>query len=93
MRVQQLGARSPEEIPVAGVSLHDLLGEAASMADVYEHFTAPSDRERLDEILHDGDQIRHFRTPPWTWSSMAGVAGFVVLRAGKAICWLVTRMN
>ncbi|HBL42270.1 MAG TPA: hypothetical protein DDZ90_02615 [Planctomycetaceae bacterium] len=45
------------------------------------------------KLLLEDDEVWRFRTPPWTWSTMSGVEGVVVLRDGLAAHWLVTRMN
>jgi hypothetical protein len=82
----------PRDIPIAGVTLLDLLGEQATAEDVCL---------ALDNTLHrtaaakvqPGDEIRQFRTPAWTWATMAGMEGFAVLRAGNAVFLVVTRMN
>jgi len=92
MRYQQLGSRPPEEIPVAGVTLRDLMHAKVDYDFVFTTF--PSDRH--DELLgriKETDEIWIFRTPPWTWAAMGGVEGFVILREGLALFWVVITMN
>ncbi|MEN6494139.1 MAG: hypothetical protein ABFD16_07600 [Thermoguttaceae bacterium] len=93
MRIQQLGGRPPEEIPVAGVTLRDLLGDVVTLAHVHGQFSDDPLSNRVADVLKEDDEVRRFRTPPWTWANMSGMEGFVVMRSGKAICWIVTRMN
>jgi len=40
--------------------------------------------------LQPGDEVWRFRSPPETWSSFCGCAGYVVLRCGKIIRSLTT---
>ena len=88
MRKQSLGSRNPDEIPVAGVTLRDLMSERITPTVARSELTSdPGD------LLCDDDEVWRFRTPPWTWANMSGVMGFVVLRHGVAVHWLVTRMN
>ena len=88
MRKQNLGLRKPEEIPVAGVTLRDLMSEQISPQQAREELAIDA-----GELLTDQDEVWRFRTPAWTWQLMGGVQGFVVLRDGLAAHWLVTRMN
>ena len=88
MRKKSLGLRSPDEIPVAGVTLRDLMSERV---------TTETARSVLGwdpgDLLRDSDEVWTFRTPPWTWANMGVVEGFVVLRDGLAAHWLVVSMN
>lgn len=90
--LQDLGNRSPENIPVAGVSLRELLGEPVScdwlLLQVPEQV-----HQQVKSQLKDGDEVRPFRTPLWTWQAMGGIEGYVVLRNGLAVFWIVTRRN
>jgi hypothetical protein len=88
MRIHNLGLRSPDRIPVAGVTLRELMSEVVSIQDVT---AAVGSIDGLD--LRDGDEIWRFRTPAWTWPNMCGVAGFVVLRNGLASHWIATRIS
>jgi len=88
MRKQDLGLRNPDEIPVAGVTLRELMSEQTNPdAARSELFWDPGD------LLRDDDEVWRFRTPPWTWANMGGVDGFIILRQGRAAHWLVKRMN
>ena len=88
MRLQNLGLRIPADIPVAGVTLRDLMSEKTTPERARSELSwNPGD------LLKDDDEVWHFRTPTWTWAAMSGVEGFVVLRHGFAAHWLVKRMN
>lgn len=92
LRIQRFQRpRPPEEIPVAGVTLHDLLGDPVTRDDVIRAF--PGRDAAVSDVISEDDEVRRFRTPAWTWANMAGVEGFVVMRSGSALCWIVTRMN
>jgi hypothetical protein len=95
MRIQRFAGplNKPSDIPVAGVTLADLLGQSGTLADVLAVATLDSEREKLANELLPSDEVRTFRTPPWTWANMGGIEGWVVLRAGNAVMWIVTRMN
>jgi hypothetical protein len=93
MRIQKLSGLPPQEIPVAGVMLSELLGNKVEVADLASHFTNAATLQSVSEVVLESDEIRHFRTPAWTWSNMCGREGFVVIRSGRAVFWLVTRMN
>jgi hypothetical protein len=93
MRVQCFPEpRLPEEIPIAGVTLSDLLGEYAKAEEV---------QHALDQVRHKnpkasvqpGDEFRLFRTPHWTWALMSGLEAIAVIRRGRVVFWVVTRMN
>ena len=84
MRKQDLGMRDPAEIPVAGVTLRDLMFEQTTPDIVRSELSMlPS------ELLRDDDEVWRFKMPTWTWQNMSGVAGFVVLRGGLAAHWLL----
>lgn len=87
-RKQSLGLRNPEDIPVAGVTLRELMSGQTTPEAARCKFTWDT-----GDLLRDDDEVWHFRTPTWTWQNMGGVEGFVVLRNGLAAHWLVTRMN
>lgn len=88
MRKQILGLRRPDEIPVAGVTLRELMSERTTPDCARSELSSdPGD------LLRDDDEVWHFRTPLWTWACTSGVEGFVILRNGLAAHWLVTRMN
>lgn len=82
----------PADIPIAGTTLHDLLGEYATPQDV-EAALANVRHKPSDVAVQLDDEVRRFRTPGWTWQSMSGLEGLVVLRNGLAVFWVVTRMN
>jgi hypothetical protein len=93
MRVQFFpGPRLPEEIPVAGVTLLELLGEGVP-ADEVQLALSKATSKNPDVMIQLGDVSRRFRTPTWTWAAMAGIEGIVALRSGRVIFWVVTRMN
>lgn len=79
-----LESRIPDAIPVAGVTLRDLMSEKV---------TPKLARSELSwdagDLLRDDDEVWRFRTPPWTWDDMSGVAGFVVLRRGLTVHGLI----
>ncbi len=88
MQKQNLGLTNPEDIPVAGVTLRELMSEQTTPEAARCKFAWDT-----GDLLRDDDEAWHFRTPPWTWQNMGGVQGFVVLRNGLAAHWLDTRMN
>ncbi|WP_435018665.1 hypothetical protein TA3x_000649 [Tundrisphaera sp. TA3] len=93
MRVQHFPEpRLPEDIPIAGVTLLDLLGEGVP-ADEVQLALSRGSGKNPDVMIQLGDEFRRFRTPTWTWAAMAGVEGVVVLRSGRVVFWVVTRMN
>ncbi len=88
MHKQSLRLRNPDEIPVAGVTLRELMSEQTTPQIARTELSwEPGD------LLCDDDEVWRFRTPLWTWQNMSGVEGFVVLRQGLAAHWLVKRMN
>ncbi|QDT44907.1 hypothetical protein Pan241w_50230 [Gimesia alba] len=90
MRKQSLGLRNPEEIPLAGTTLRALMSEKITVAQARSELQNSGDP---GDLLRNEDEVWRFRTPAWTWSTMSGVEGIVVLRDGLAAHWLVTRMN
>lgn len=77
MRKQTLGLRSPDIIPVAGVTLRALMSvQVTPQTARLELVWDPGD------LLREDDEVWRFRTPRWTWANMSGVEGFVVLRMG-----------
>jgi len=93
MRVQSFPEPSlPEEIPIAGVTLLDLLGEGVP-ADEVQIALNKATSKNPSVMIQPGDEFRRFRTPTWTWAAMAGMEGIVVLRSGRVVFWVVTRMN
>jgi hypothetical protein len=58
MRIQALHSRPPGEIPVAGVTLRDLMIEPVSIEDA-QRTVGPGNRADIRE----GDEIWRFRTP------------------------------
>lgn len=88
MLKQSLGLRKPDEIPVAGVSLRNLMSQMTTPEQARSQL-------RFDpgDLIRDDDEVWHFRTPSWTWANMSGVEGFVILRRGLAAHWLVTKRN
>lgn len=89
MRKQPHGLRNPYEIPVAGVTLHNLKSEQSTPEQVRSVLGI----DPGDELLQDNDEVWDFRTPSWTWANMPSIQGFVVLRRGLAAHRLVTHMN
>jgi hypothetical protein len=85
--------RDAADIPVAGVTLVELLGEPGTVADVSALIDRSPRRDLLIELLKTCDEIRRFRTPGWTWQAMGGLEGWVAMRSGKALFWIVTKMN
>ncbi|TWT31796.1 hypothetical protein [Blastopirellula retiformator] len=55
----------------------------------------PFDPQRLKckSQLQPGDGWRQFRSPPESWAAMAGLEGFVLVRDGDVIDYVVTCMN
>ncbi len=93
MRVQSFPHPSqPEEIPIAGVTLLDLLGEDVP-ADEVQLALNQVRNKAPNVMIQPGDGFRRFRTPAWTWAAMAGIEGIVVIRSGRVVFWVVTRMN
>lgn len=84
--------RPPSEIPVAGVTLFELLGESATVEEV-QHALEGLRHKHPDVIVRSDDEVRRFRTPNWTWANMAGLEGLVVIRSGRVVFWVITRMN
>jgi len=41
----------------------------------------------------DGDEIWIFETPSWTWASLCGRAGYVIMRNGEYVAGFCTKMN
>lgn len=85
--------RTPAQIPVACVTLADLLGELGSPADISELIEHGAKGALLDAMLQTSDEVRRFRTPAWTWAIMGGMEGWVAMRAGKVLFWIITSMN
>ena len=93
MRVQYFSEpRLPEEIPIAGLTLSDLLGEGVPAEEVQLALSKGTSKNP-NLMIQPGDEFRRFRTPTWTWAAMGGIEGVVVLRSGRVIFWIVTRMN
>ena len=84
--------RLPKEIPVAGVTLDDLLGAHATEGEIR---IALGKTHRSDPRLtiDATDEFQRFRTRPWTWSAMGGIEGIAVIRDGGVVFWVVTRRN
>jgi hypothetical protein len=93
MRIQSFpDPRLPEEIPIAGMTLLDLLGEDVPADEVQLALNKVA-RKTPNVMIQPGDSFRRFRTPTWTWAAMAGLEGIVVIRSGRVVFWVVTRMN
>jgi hypothetical protein len=93
MRIQSFPDPSlPEEIPIAGVTLLDLLGEDVPADEVQLALNKVA-RKTPNVMIQAGDDFRRFRTPTWTWATMAGIEGIVVIRSGRVVFWVVTRVN
>jgi hypothetical protein len=93
MRVQRFPeSRLPEDIPIAGVTLRDLLGDHADESEVPAGLAATR-HKHSDVAVRPEDEFRRFRTPDWTWGIMSGMEGIVVLRGGRVVFRVVTRMN
>ena len=88
MKIQELGRRRPEEIPIAGVTLRECMLEVITSQELENEF---SSLDGLD--ICDGDEVWRFRTPEWTWANMGGRMGVVIIRNGLASHWIVSRMN
>ena len=43
--------------------------------------------------MREGDELRHFRSPPKSWQDMHGRAGIALVRNGKVIDHIVTELN
>jgi hypothetical protein len=84
--------RPPEDIPIAGVTLADLLGEAVSIEEAQLALDGVG-HKNPNAVIQSGDALQRFRTPPWTWANMGGMEAIAVLRSGRVAFWVVTRMN
>jgi hypothetical protein len=57
-------------------------------------FGEQNDRwERLKACLHEGDEIWAFCSPSESWEQLAGRAGLAVVRNGRVVKCLVTKIN
>ena len=92
MRIQRFqNPQLPDEIPIAGVSLRDFLGDCVSRNDLIN--ALPGEESAILEMVNLDDEIRKFCTPRWTWATMCGLEGFAVMRDGKVHFWIMIRMN
>jgi hypothetical protein len=52
--------------------------------------------KRWDELknkIQEGDVLWEFRSPEWTWSSLCGRAGLVLLRGEEMTDFIITSLN
>jgi hypothetical protein len=49
--------------------------------------------QALQAQVMEGDELWEYSSPPWTWSNMAGRAGYALVRGGKVVGEICTRMN
>ncbi len=84
--------RPPEDIPIAGVTLAELLGEAVSVEEAQLALEGVR-HENANAVIQSGDALQRFRTPAWTWANMSGMEAIAVLRSRRVVFWVVTRMN
>jgi hypothetical protein len=49
-------------------------------------------QELLSE-MREGDELWHFSSPPKTWASLSGRAGYAVVRRGRVVASIVTLRN
>lgn len=57
-------------------------------------YGVPSDEwAGLKAQMQPGDKIHAFSSPPESWESLAGRAGYALVRGGKAVAGIVTMMN
>lgn len=49
--------------------------------------------QRFLNKFKDGDELWTFETPPYTWASMCGRAGYVILRDGEYVDGYCTVMS
>lgn len=55
----------PGEVPIAGVTLLEILGEPAAVEEA--RLALERLRHRPPDVdVRPGDDVRRFRTPPWT---------------------------
>ena len=47
----------------------------------------------LVDLMHDGDQLWTFTSPPETWQALAGRSGIALVRDGQIVGHHVTLMN
>ena len=45
------------------------------------------------EQIQPGDEIREYCSPLWTWGSLCGREGIVIVRDGKVIGGMITRVS
>jgi hypothetical protein len=85
MRMHRFEPRVADEIPLAGVTLRELMSEKVTPTLARSELSWD-----VGDLLCNDDEVWRFRTPPWTWDDMSGVEGFVVLRCGLAVHLLTT---
>jgi hypothetical protein len=88
LAVAEAGAR--ELRPVRGGAPYPPLEWLRTTVDL----TAVEDGEELFRVrMLEGDEIWEFSSPPSHWRQMRGRSGFVLLREGRRVFHLITKMN
>ena len=80
--------KSIEQFEECNMVSHEDLGDTA-IAFGFQNV----EWEKLKLQITDGDVLQEFKSPPDTWARLAGQQGIAIVRDGKVVDSIVTRLN
>ena len=65
----------------------------SSFKRIDKKYTGWPEWEKLKQQWQEGDELRKFCSPSLSWKCRCGRQGYVILRNGKVVAYMVTLMN